>query len=82
MSGNQGLTRQRIEDMAQRLWEEAGSPQGGPAEFLADAKAAIAEEEAKVDKESEQSFPASDPPSSSGITGPTGDVAAVSNGDQ
>ena len=82
MSGTQGLTRQRIEDMAQRLWEEAGSPLGGPADFHADAKAAIAEVEAALDKQSDQSFPASDPPSSSGIIGPTGDVAAASEGNE
>lgn len=82
MSGTQGLTRQRIEDTAQRLWEEAGSPIGGPADFHADAKAAIAEEEAALDEQSKQSGPASDPPSSSGITGPTGDVAAASGGDE
>lgn len=81
MSATQGITRQRIEDMAQRLWEEAGSPAGGPADFHADAKAAIAEEQAALDEQSKQSGPASDPPSSSGITGPTGDVAAVPKDD-
>jgi len=74
MSDAYEILQQRIEERAQQLWEEAGSPEGGAQRFEDAAKADIAEEEAKLDSDVDDSFPASDPPATSGITGaPTED---------
>ncbi|MBR0655092.1 DUF2934 domain-containing protein [Plastoroseomonas arctica] len=77
MSDAYEIAQQRIEERARQLWEEAGSPEGGAHRFEAQAKAEIAEDEAKHDDTVDDSFPASDPPASSGVTGPTGDHPAV-----
>lgn len=64
MSDESMLLEQRIREVAYRLWEEAGSPQGMEQDFWFQAEAEIRREEAKLDKEIADSFPASDPPSS------------------
>ena len=69
MSHEDSLTRDRTQQTAYRLWQEAGSPAGEEVQFWLQAKAQIAEEEAKLDREEKDSFPASDPPSTSGVTG-------------
>jgi len=80
----------RIREIAYSLWEKEGSPEGRNDEFWLRAEA-IVEQEANlahtaaepatthesVDLDSEQSFPASDPPSfSPSKTGGTKDKAA------
>jgi hypothetical protein len=81
MSDEYALLRQRIRDEAYRLWEEAGRPEGQADRFWHAAKVAVDQAEAKLDKEVSQSFPASDPPSSSVVTGPTGDAPAITGQD-
>ncbi len=76
MSDEYALLQQRIRDEAYRLWEEAGRPEGEADSFWHAAKVAVDQAEAKLDKEVSQSFPASDPPSSSVITGPVGEGPA------
>lgn len=71
MSGNTALRQQRIDEQARALWEAAGSPPPGPEAFRDDASQRIAQEEKAVDTANAQSFPASDPPAHSGITGPS-----------
>jgi hypothetical protein len=81
---------QRIREIAYGLWEKEGSPEGRDDEFWLRAEA-ILEQEANVphtpaeafapresvDLDSEQSFPASDPPSfTPSKTGGTKDKAA------
>jgi len=70
MSGNTALRDQRIDEQARALWEAAGSPPPGPAAFREAASQRIAEQEKAVDEASDESFPASDPPAHTGITGP------------
>jgi hypothetical protein len=82
MSDEYALLQQRIRDRAYALWEEEGRPEGQDDRFWHAAKAAVDQEEAKLDKEVAQSFPASDPPSSSVVTGPTGDSPATSAEDE
>jgi len=77
MSDEYEMLQQRIRDKAHQLWEEAGSPAGEDQRFWFEAKIAIDGEEAKLDKEVDGSFPASDPPSSSVVTGATGESAAT-----
>ncbi len=77
MSDEYALLQQRIREEAYRLWEEAGRPEGQADRFWHHAKVAVDQAEAKLDKEVAQSFPASDPPSSSVITGPTGEAPAT-----
>lgn len=63
---------QQIRERAYYLWQAAGSPAGGAEAFwqraLEEHEAAEAEQNL-VDREAEDSFPASDPPSFTGITG-------------
>ncbi|MHB1303070.1 MAG: DUF2934 domain-containing protein [Acidiphilium sp.] len=54
---------QEVRDLAYRLWEEAGKPEGRHDEFWHKARERLAEQSTA------DSFPASDPPSHSGITG-------------
>ena len=67
---------QRIREIAYGLWEKEGSPEGRHDEFWLRAEAIVEQEDnlphipveaatphESVDLESEQSFPASDPPS-------------------
>lgn len=71
MSDKYSLMQQRVREMAYRLWEEAGSPEGEDERLWFQAKLAIEREEASLDRELAESFPASDPPSSSGVTDAT-----------
>lgn len=82
MSDEYELQQQRIREKAHQLWEEAGSPTGEDQRFWFLAKVEIDREEAKLDKEVAGSFPASDPPSSSIVTGATGESAAAAGGDE
>lgn len=70
MSGATALREKRIEEQAHALWVTAGSPEGGPKAFFDEARLQIAADETAVDETVEESFPASDPPANTGITGP------------
>lgn len=74
MSDDYELLQQRIRQKAHQLWEQSGSPEGDGRHYWFLAKAEIDREEAQLDKEVAGSFPASDPPSSSVVTGATGAV--------
>lgn len=72
MSGNQDEDRlRRIREIAYDLWEKEGRPEGREHEFwlraeeIVDGKTdeARSESEDRLDRESADSFPASDPPS-------------------
>lgn len=69
MSDELMLLEQRIREAAYRLWDEAGRPEGMERHFWFQAEAAIREQEAKLDEALAESFPASDPPSSTVTTG-------------
>jgi len=77
MTDEYALLQQRIRERAYELWEEAGSPEGVGDRYWYEAKIEIDRAEAALDREVSQSFPASDPPSSSVITGATGEAPAV-----
>ncbi len=55
---------------AYELWQEDGCPTGTPDIFWHRARAELAGTETAYDEVVEDSFPASDPPSHSGTTGP------------
>lgn len=74
MSDEHAILQQRIREKAYELWEAAGSPEGEAERFWFQAKVDIGQEEAKLDNELYGSFPASDPPSSSVVTGATGET--------
>jgi hypothetical protein len=64
--------KRRVRERAYFLWERAGRPVGRADEFWQQAlneDARVAEEEQRIDEEAQESFPASDPPSHTGITG-------------
>jgi len=82
MSDEYELLQQRIRDKAYQLWDEAGRPEGQDDHFWYGAKVAIDQEEAKLDTEVSGSFPASDPPSSSVVTGATGEAPVVAEADE
>jgi hypothetical protein len=80
---DQAEYEQRIREAAYRLWAEAGRPDGGADEFWRQARAQIFAQEvaqeateggddASQDKTLADSFPASDPPSHSVISGAVG----------
>ncbi len=60
----------RIRETAYLLWERAGRPEGRAEEFWQQAQAELKSDEDQYDKTLEDSFPASDPPSTGGVTGP------------
>jgi len=65
---------QRIRERAYELWLQAGRPEGRAEAHWREARAALEAEEREtrerqLDREDEDSFPASDPPSHTGITG-------------
>lgn len=69
-----GDPERRIRERAHHLWERAGRPDGRADAFWEQARReeearAAAEEDERVDEEARESFPASDPPSHTGITG-------------
>ena len=68
-SGNDGEEQRR--ERAYALWEQAGRPEGREMEFweLAGQEGETSPDE-RVDVAMEDTFPASDPPSHGGITGP------------
>jgi hypothetical protein len=55
---------QRIRETAYRFWEKAGRPEGQGHDFWSQAEAEIRKREDKLDEALADSFPASDPPSS------------------
>jgi hypothetical protein len=65
MSGTEDEDRlQRIRETAYGLWEQEGYPEGRDHEFWLRAEQIVDEsEDDAVDRESADSFPASDPPS-------------------
>ncbi|MDB5376809.1 MAG: hypothetical protein JWR00_1255 [Rubritepida sp.] len=58
------LVEQRIRETAYRFWEKAGRPEGQEHDFWFQAEAEIRKREDKLDEALADSFPASDPPSS------------------
>ncbi len=66
---------QRIRERAYFLWLAAGRPEGQSDAFWAQAReieleaSRVTERERRLDQDEEDSFPASDPPSHTGITG-------------
>ena len=71
MSGDDRTEQRR--ERAYMLWEQAGRPEGRHDEFWEQAGQEVEGEtspDERVDVAMEDTFPASDPPSNSGITGP------------
>jgi Protein of unknown function (DUF2934) len=63
---------QRIRERAYFLWERDGCPDGYAEQYwerASEIEAAREGDDRRIDIEGEDSFPASDPPSHSGITG-------------
>jgi hypothetical protein len=60
----------RVRDLAYRLWEADGRPDGGGENYWHRAEAELRQQQTSQDKALEDSFPASDPPSRTGVTGP------------
>lgn len=79
MPNEHDLMQQRVREKAYQLWEQAGRPAGAAQRFWFLAKVAIEQVEAKLDTDVAQSFPASDPPSSSVVTGATGDLPVAAD---
>jgi hypothetical protein len=77
MSDNQQGFEDQVRQRAYQLWEQEGRPEGRQDEFWYRARQEIqgaedgSEPDDVVDFESEQSFPASDPPSFTSTRGPT-----------
>jgi len=55
-------TEQRVRDLAYRLWEADGSPDGMAETYWHRARMDLADEEKAYDETLEDTFPASDPP--------------------
>lgn len=64
MSDELMLLEQRIRETAYRFWEKAGRPEGQGHDFWFQAEVEIRKREDKLDEALADSFPASDPPSS------------------
>ena len=62
------LRTARVRERAYELWQTAGSPMGHDDHFWLCAEREIKGEEHDHDKAMQDGFPASDPPSHSGIT--------------
>jgi hypothetical protein len=69
MSDDPLAREDRIRLRAYQIWQDAGCPDGAAHEHWLVAEAQEADD-AEVDEASEDSFPASDPPSHTGIVGP------------
>jgi hypothetical protein len=72
MSNGGDEFERRARERVYFLWERAGRLVGRADEFwqqALDEDARVAEEEQRIDEEAQESFPASDPPSHTGITG-------------
>ena len=71
MPDKRGDSEERTRERAYMLWQRAGSPEGRADEFWERVRRneASAAEEARIDEEARESFPASDPPSHVGTTG-------------
>jgi hypothetical protein len=73
MSDRRNDPEERIRERAYLLWERAGRPEGRADGFWEEARgdeeARAAREEERLDEEARESFPASDPPPHTGITG-------------
>ena len=65
MPDKRGDSEERTRERAYMLWQRAGSPEGRADEFWEQAR----RDEASAAEEARESFPASDPPSHTGITG-------------
>jgi hypothetical protein len=70
MSDSDAARRKRISERAYQAWLDAGCPEGMADEHWYEAEKEEADD-AEVEVASEDSFPASDPPAFSGITGPS-----------
>ena len=70
MSNSDADRRKRVSDRAYQAWLDAGCPEGRADEHWYEAEKEEAED-TEVEVASEDSFPASDPPAFSGITGPS-----------
>jgi hypothetical protein len=69
MSDTEASREDRIRLRAYQIWLDAGCPDGAANEHWLMAETEEAADE-KVDMESEDSFPASDPPSQTATVGP------------
>lgn len=65
---------ERIRELAHSLWEEAGEPEGRSDYFWHLAERQTHEKLGSYDKTLADTFPASDAPANSGITGPHEDA--------
>lgn len=70
MANDEAEVLERVRARAQALWEEAGRPEQGWRRFIQQARSEVHEDERLYDKTLADSYPASDPPANSGITGP------------
>jgi hypothetical protein len=69
MSDHDEARQERIRQRAYTIWLDAGRPEGAAMDHWRTAEAMEAAD-AEADTASEDSFPASDPPSHTGIIGP------------